>query len=165
MTQKTNPISHQGRRLVDAANQPLELLCQPASLGLREKAAQLALPSVRFDRQPARMQARYGAAEFNLRPMPREHVLNGMMSIAELYADVRIRNCNRLAVMTSRHARSQRPSQERHFEAREGHDGPETLAGHEAGNGKRDEADAAEEQKCGANAERTVWADLDAFLL
>ena len=48
--------------------------------------------------------------------MPREHVLNGMPTIAELYAHVVIGNDDRLAVVASRHADPQRPSEERHFE-------------------------------------------------
>src|SRR5579864_347152 len=61
------------RRLVDATDQPLQAQRQSASFLLREEAPQLALAAVRLDRQPARVQACRGAAQFNLRPMPREH--------------------------------------------------------------------------------------------
>ena len=97
--------------------------------------------------------------------MPREHVLNGMPTIAELYAHVVIGNDDRLAVVASRHAHPQRPSQERHFEARKRQNGPEALCGHEPGDGKRDGAHSAEKQECGAHAERTVRADFDALQL
>jgi hypothetical protein len=162
---KPDPISHQGRRLIDATNQPLQPKGQSASLRLREKTAQLALPAVRLNREPARVQARFGAAEFNLRPMPREHVLNGMLAVAELHADVRIRNRDRLAVMPPGHAHLERPPQERHFETGKRQDGPKTPQGHEARDHERDGAHASEEQQRGTYAERTVGADFDALRL
>src|SRR5579864_8645742 len=112
-------ISHrlsQGRRLVDATNQTLQSNSESVPLCLREKTAQLALTAVRLDREPARMQARCGAAEFNLRPMPREHVSNGMLLVAQLYADVRVGNCNRLPMVAPGHAHLQRPAHEEHDE-------------------------------------------------
>ena len=131
MTQETIPTL-KGRRFVDATNQPLQPKGKSASLGLREKITQLALTSVGLNREPARMQPRCGAAEFNLRPMPREHVLNGMLTIAELHADVRIGNRDRLAVVAAGHADLQCPAQERHLEARKGQDGPESPESHVA---------------------------------
>src|SRR5579862_160353 len=82
----------QGRRLIDAADQPLQPKREPASLLLREKTPQLALTAVRLDREPARMQARGRAAKFNLRPMPREHELNGMPPVPQLDSYVGIRD-------------------------------------------------------------------------
>src|SRR6267142_2271967 len=134
-------LSHrlsQGRRLVDAANQTLQPNSESAPLRLREKTAQLALTAVRLDREPARMQARCRAAEFNLRPMPREHVSNGMLPVAQLYADVRVRNRNRLPVVAS---------------------------GHDPRNPERHEAQAAEKQHSGANTEGAVRTDFNALQL
>src|SRR6267142_1180522 len=161
-------LSHrlsQGRRLVDAANQTLQPNCESAPLRLREKTAQLALTAVRLDREPARMQPRCRAAEFNLRPMPREHVSNGMLPVAQLYADVRVGNRNRLPVVASGHAHSERPSQECHFESRERQHWPEAPAGHDPRNPERHEAQAPEKQHSGANTEGAVRTDFNALQL
>ena len=109
------------------------------------------------------MQARCGAAEFNLRPMPREHVSNGMLLVLQLYADVRLRNRNRLPVVTSGHAHLQCPTQQRHFESRERQHRPEALGGHQARDPERYKAHAAEKQHCGTNAERAVRTDFNAL--
>ena len=158
------PLS-QGRRLVDAANQTLQLNSESAPLRLREKTTQLALTAVRLNREPARVQARCGAAEFNLRPMPREHVSNGMLPVAHLYADVRVRNRNRLTVVASGHAHPERPAQERHFESRERQHRPEAPAGHNPSYREGHEAQTAEEQHGGAKTERAVGTDINAVRL
>jgi hypothetical protein len=155
----------QGRRLVDTANQSLQPKRKPAPFRLRQEAPQLALAAVRLDREPARMQARCGAAEFNLRPMPREHELNGMLTVPELDADVRFGDRYRLAVMAPLHAGPERPSQKNHFQPGERQYWPEAAGGHDCGNGERNEADAAEKQQSGANAERAMRADFDALRL
>jgi len=97
--------------------------------------------------------------------MPREHVSNGMLPVAELYAHVSVGNSNRLAVVAAFHACFESPSEERHFETRKRQDRPETLECHQSGNGERDNAHSPEEQECGAHAERTVRTDFDALQL
>ncbi|HWM66730.1 MAG TPA: hypothetical protein VNO35_09100 [Steroidobacteraceae bacterium] len=97
--------------------------------------------------------------------MPREHVLNGMLAIAELYADVRIGNGDRLAVMASGHAHFERPAQDPHFETGKGQDRPETPQGHNAGDHERDGAHTAKDQQRGAHAEGAVRTDFDALRL
>src|SRR6266480_489071 len=62
-----------GGRHVDAADETLQPKRQPTPLLFREKAAQLALAAVRLNGEPARVLLSCGAAQFNLRPMPREH--------------------------------------------------------------------------------------------
>src|ERR1700735_1723805 len=59
----------QGGRLIYAADQTLQPQRQSSPLCFRQEAAQLALTAVRLDRESARMQARRGAAKFNLCPM------------------------------------------------------------------------------------------------
>jgi len=164
----TRPLSHrlsQGRRLVDAADQTLQPNSESAPLRLREKTAQLALTAVRLDREPARMQARCGAAEFNLRPMPREHVSNGLLPVTQLYANVGVRNRNRLPMVASGHTRLECPAQERHFEPRERENRPEASRGHQTGKSQRYETGAAEKQHGRANAEGAVWTDFNTLRL
>src|ERR1700752_2771837 len=60
-----------GGRLVDAANDPRQAQGESAPLLFGQKAAQLALATVRLDGEPARVQACGGGAEVNLWPMPR----------------------------------------------------------------------------------------------
>jgi len=111
------------------------------------------------------MQARYVAAEFNLRPMPREHVSNGMLPVAQLYADVCLGNRDRLPVVTSGHAHFECPAQQHHFESRERQHRPEALGRHQAGNPERHKTHAAKKKHCGTNAERAVRTDFNALRL
>src|SRR5581483_1604241 len=137
----------QGRRLIDAADQPLQPKRETASLFLREEAPQLALTAVRLDREPARVQARIRAAKFNLRPMPREHELNGMRSVLQLDADTGIGDGDCLSVMAPIQARLQSPAEEQHLQPCEGQHGPEATAGHDACDREGDETGATEEQE------------------
>src|SRR5882762_5083040 len=65
-----------GGRLVDAADETLQAKRQSTPLLFREKAAQLALAAVRLDGEPARVQARFGAAQFE-RPAEQRHLEPG----------------------------------------------------------------------------------------
>src|SRR4029077_14871145 len=83
---------------LDAADVTLQAKCESTQLLLREETAQLVLPAVRLDREPARMQARRGAPKFNPRPMPREHDLRRSAPVARLDLDLALGHGDRLAV-------------------------------------------------------------------
>src|SRR6516165_2959331 len=116
-----------GGRLVHAANEALQPQRQSASLLFCEEAAQLALAAVRLDGEPARVQACRGAAQFNLRPMPREHDLLAARTAARIDAYVGVGYRDGLAVEAPLEAHAERPAEQRHLEAREGQHRPESL--------------------------------------
>src|SRR6202521_1994934 len=118
-----------GGRLVDAADETLQAKRQSTPLLFREKAAQLALAAVRLDGEPARVQARFGAAQFNLRPMPREHDPRAALAHTRFNAHVGIRHGNGLAVEAPLEAHLERPAEQRHLQSRERQDRPEALQG------------------------------------
>src|SRR5690242_1945605 len=116
-----------GGRLVDAADQALQPKRQSTSLLFRKKAAQLALAPVRLDGEPARELSDCGAAQFNLRPMPREHDPGVVLARTGLDAHVGLGDRDGLPVEAPLKAHLQRPAEEGHFEPRERQDRPETL--------------------------------------
>src|SRR5207244_8307468 len=105
------PLSQRGC-LVDAADEALQPKRQSTPLLLREETAQLALTAVRLDREPTRMQARFGVAKCNLRPMPREHDLGAMAAVARLDAHVGLGDGDRLAVEAAGGTHRERPAEE-----------------------------------------------------
>src|ERR1700694_3911942 len=151
-----------GRRLVDAADETLQAKRQSTPLLFREKAAQLALAAVRLDGEPARVQARCGAAQFNLRPMPREHDPRAALAQPRFDAHVGLRHGNGLAVEAALQGQFERPAEQRHLEPGEGQDRPEALHGEERADPTRDHAGAGKKQLRTPHAERAVRADLDA---
>src|SRR2546423_8730645 len=86
-----------GGRLVDAADEALQAKRQSTPLLFREKAAQLALAAVRLDGEPARVLHGCGAAQFNLRPMPREHDPRAALAHPRFDAHIRLAHGNGLA--------------------------------------------------------------------
>src|SRR5207302_9341323 len=111
-----------GGRLVDAADQALQPKRQSASLLFREKAAQLALAPVRLDCEPAREPPDRGAAQFNLRPMPREPDPGTAPARAGFDAHVGVGDRDGLAVEAPLKAHLQRPPEKRQLEPRERQD-------------------------------------------
>ncbi len=121
--------SRPGGRFVDMAYQPLQAQRQSTPLLFREKAAQLTLTAVRLDGEPARMQACCGAAQFNLRPMPREHDLSALAAKAGLDAHVRLGHRDALGAETPLHRAVQRPPEQRQFGPCKGQHRPEAAQG------------------------------------
>src|SRR6185312_2021855 len=154
--------SGQRGRLIDAADQTLQPCCKSTPLLFREKGAQLTLPAVRLDREPARMQARSRAAKFNLSPMPRKHDLHAAGPIARLDAHVAVSHGDRLAVEAALQAGVQRPTQQHHFQAAERKNRPEAPRGQQAADGEGDEAQAGEESHGAADAQRAIGRNFDA---
>src|ERR1700736_42426 len=151
-----------GGRLVDAADEALQPQRQSAPLLLREKAPELALVAVRLDGEPARMQACRGAAQFNLRPMPRERDAPAAPLVARFHAHLLLRDGNGLAMKAALEGDLQRPPEECHFRSRERPHQPESLGGEKAGDAAGQHARGAEERSRTAQAERAVRADVDA---
>lgn len=112
--------SRPGGRFVEATYQALQAQRQSAPLLFRKKAAELALTAVRLDDQPARVQARCGAAQFNSRPMPREHNLLARPPPARLDAHLRVGDGDALLVMAALKGDPERPAEQQHFESGEG---------------------------------------------
>ena len=73
------------------------------------------------------MQACRGAAQFNLRPMPREHDVLAVCPRARINADVGVGHSDGLAVEAPLEAHVERPAEQRHLEPGEGQNGPESL--------------------------------------
>ena len=88
-----------GGRFVDAPYETLQPQCQSPPLFFREEAPQLTLTAVRLDHEPARVQACCGAAQFNLRPMPREHNLLQAVAPARFDAHLALAHGDALAVV------------------------------------------------------------------
>src|SRR6516165_11338713 len=151
-----------GGRLVHAANEALQPQRQSASLLFCEEAAQLALAAVRLDGEPARVQACCGAAQFNLRPMPRKHDMLASVARSCIDADIRVGQRDGLTVEAPLEAHAECPAEERHLEARERQNGPESLERENKGDAARHDTGGTEEQPCPARTERAVRADLDA---
>src|SRR5579863_5881754 len=160
-TQARRP-SMPGGRLVDPADDALQSQCQAASFLLREEAAQLALAAGRLDREPARVQACCRAAQFNLRPVPREHDALAAAALARFDADLRLGDRDRLAVEAPLERGAERPRQQRHLQSRERQHRPEALAGEYPGGAYGHDARGGEEQPRAALRERAVGTDLDA---
>src|SRR5215469_2769993 len=116
-----------GGGLVHAADEALQTHRQPAPLLFCEETTQLASTTVRLNRELAWVQACRGAAQFNLRPVPRKHDVLGVRPGARVDADVGVGECDGLAVKTPLEAHAQRPAEDQQFEACEGQDGPEAL--------------------------------------
>jgi hypothetical protein len=88
-----------------------------------------------------------------------------MLPIAQLYADVRVGNRNRLPMVAPGHAHFERPAKEGHFEPRKRQHWPEAACGHETRNPERHKTQTSEKQHCRPNAERTVRTDFDVLRL
>src|SRR6516162_3717816 len=142
-----------GGRLVHAANEALQPQRQSASLLFCEEAAQLALAAVRLDGEPARVQACRGAAQFNLRPMPREHDMLAARTRTRIDADVGVGHRDGLAVEAPLEADSERPAEQRHLEPGEGQNGPESLQRENDRDTPRGNAGRREKQTRSAHAE------------
>src|SRR5579859_675141 len=155
--------SSPGRRLVDAADEAPQAQGQPAPLLLGQKAAQLALATVRLYREPARVQACVGAAQFNLRPMPREHDPIAPPRGAGFDADVGLAHRDGLAMETPLERAPQRPAQHRHLEPRKRQDRPETLDREHTAEAEGHEARAGEEKARATHGQGAIRADFDAL--
>src|SRR6516225_7910273 len=135
-----------GGRLVHAANEALQPQRQSASLLFCEEAAQLALAAVRLDGEPARVQACCGAAQFNLRPMPREHDLHAAVAHPRIDADIGVGYRDRLRLGAALLAHDECPAEERHLEAGEGENRPESLERQDSSDTEGHDACSGEEQ-------------------
>src|SRR5215469_3841057 len=142
-----------GGRLVHAANEALQPQRQSASLLFCEEAAQLALAAVRLDGEPARVQACCGAAQFNLRPMPREHDVLAAVARSCIDADIRLGQRDGLTVKAPLEAHAERPGEERHLEAGKGQNRPETLEREDKSDTERRDTRDSEEQPCAVRTE------------
>src|SRR5579862_1214513 len=120
-----------GGRLIDAADEALQAMRQSTPLRFREKAAQLALPAVRLDGEPARVQTCGGAAQFNLRPMPREHDPRPHGPRGRFDADFALGDDDGLAVEAPLERCVQRPAEQRELQPRERQHRPEAAPGEE----------------------------------
>src|ERR1700752_2499824 len=150
-----------GGRLVDAANDPRQAQGESAPLLFGQKAAQLALATVRLDGEPARVQACGGAAKFNLCPMPREHDPLAPARGTRFDADVRLRDGDGLGVEAPLERDLERPGEERDLESGERQDRPEALECEEASHAEGHDAGAREEHARTAHGEGAVRTDLD----
>src|SRR2546423_693552 len=151
-----------GGRLVDAADEALQAKRQSTPLLFREKAAQLALAAVRLDGEPARVLLSCGAAQFNLRPMPREHDACAALAHPRLDAHVGLGDGDALAVEAPLEGQPERPAEQCHLQSGERQDRPEALAREKHADPERDDAGGGEEHLRRPHAERAVRADLDA---
>jgi hypothetical protein len=80
---------------------------------------------------------------------------------ARIDADVGVGHGDGLTVKTPLEANAERPSEQRHLEARERQDRPEAPEREEAPHAEGHHADAREEHARTAHGERAVRADLD----
>src|SRR5215469_2611120 len=151
-----------GGRLVHAADEALQTRRQPAPLLFCEETAQLATTTVRLDGEPAWMQAYRGAAQFNLRPVPRKHDVLGVRAGTGIDADVGVGERDDLAVKAPLQAHAQCPAEREYFQARKRQHGPEALEREKPRDAERRHARRGEEQPGTTHAERAVRADLDA---
>jgi len=129
------------------------LIVLSASLLFCEEAAQLAPAAMRLDGKAARMHACRGAAQFNLRPMPREHDVLAMRSATRIDAHIDFGHRDRLPIEAPLETHGECPAEERHLEARKRQNGPESLQREHPGDAARHDAGDAEEQARAAHTE------------
>ena len=104
----------------------------------------------------------YGAAQFNLRPMPREHDPRAALAHPRFDAHVGLGHGNGLAVEAPLEGHLERPAEQRHLEPRERQDRPEALPGEERADPARNHAGDGKKHLRTSHAERAVREDLDA---